>query len=542
MATAGSRRRALIAAVVATGALTRAQASNRCGLDELGARLERPVAATTTKTSISRALEVVTERSGLAILADGEPEPLPTDLHLRGTAREALDQIGERFDCAWSTSRGGVVLLHRRFRRAGDRPQMHAAEMRQVARDLAALADRIPHGSSDHDWGWDLVDLSRTFTPEQWRTLNGGQRLRAAALSPAQQGLLWRAVATRVFAFPGTARRELAAKLDALDQSSLRYVDAGASSQDARGLIAYHCVHVARTNLGRLETPLGIVRVKARAEARPQTVALGQGGGPGERQAPAAGAEGAPGKSQGLDTPVTLPAAGMTLEALCRSLADQTGVVVAAAEHLRDRRLVVSVKGRPARTILDALCELNDWTWTRSAGRVRVARRVPRAPAEPAAVAAAMRAALPRDLRHFLGIQALPGAAEPPRFDISAATRLADSAGQSVALSAHPLAGPEGAVPVRKLTAGQKEELVAVLAMRLFRDADTPLWSGDKGFHQMAADTTWLEVPRAQGSGQGEVLTVLHVDSEGGSIGFGQNIVRPALRPRSTTGQPRSGQ
>jgi hypothetical protein len=110
-----------------------------------------------------------------------------------------------------------------------------------------------------------------------------------------------------------------------------------------------------------------------------------------------------------LDAPVTLTLGETTLGRVMTQLSSQTGLTLQAADYLRQRRLIVQMEGLTAREALDALAELHDWTWSRvEPGRYLLKRKVARRPGRLEDIPIAMQTGLPRDLRTWLHLPALP--------------------------------------------------------------------------------------------------------------------------------------
>jgi hypothetical protein len=110
-----------------------------------------------------------------------------------------------------------------------------------------------------------------------------------------------------------------------------------------------------------------------------------------------------------LETPVRLNMGATTLNRIMAQLSAQTGLTIQAADYLRERRLTVQMEGLTAREALDALAELHDWTWSRvEPGRYLLKRRVIRRPGLLEDIPRMMQIGLPRDLRAWLRLPALP--------------------------------------------------------------------------------------------------------------------------------------
>lgn len=65
----------------------------------------------------------------------------------------------------------------------------------------------------------------------------------------------------------------------------------------------------------------------------------------------------------GLDSPLKLDGAPMTLPEFCAALTRQSGFAVKYPDYIVRRRIQVACE-QPVRRVLDAVCELNGWTWS----------------------------------------------------------------------------------------------------------------------------------------------------------------------------------
>lgn len=122
--------------------------------------------------------------------------------------------------------------------------------------------------------------------------------------------------------------------------------------------------------------------------------------------------------AQRLRTRVDLLQGSTTLERVTEALTAQTGVDIRAAPYLRDRSLFVEMRAISAAGALAALSELNDWTWKEvKENHIIITRPAIKQPHSAVEVSEAIRMALPRDVRCFLGIgvpvDELPGAQDP---------------------------------------------------------------------------------------------------------------------------------
>jgi len=106
-----------------------------------------------------------------------------------------------------------------------------------------------------------------------------------------------------------------------------------------------------------------------------------------------------------LQTPVHLYLGKTDLGSVAMRLSEQCGITIEPSDYLKDREMVVQLDGITARAALEALSEMNDWTWKETPEKhILIARQASRLPATPAYVFRRIHAAMPRDLREFLGV------------------------------------------------------------------------------------------------------------------------------------------
>ncbi len=109
--------------------------------------------------------------------------------------------------------------------------------------------------------------------------------------------------------------------------------------------------------------------------------------------------------SERLKTRISLEAGTPPLAELLATLSKQTGMTIQAESYLNSRTVFSQFDGISIRAVLDALAELNDWTW-RDTGdnKILITRRRLRFPTEAAAVPRRIQASIPKDIRTFLKI------------------------------------------------------------------------------------------------------------------------------------------
>lgn len=106
-----------------------------------------------------------------------------------------------------------------------------------------------------------------------------------------------------------------------------------------------------------------------------------------------------------LKMPIRLQLGAASVQQVMETLSEQTGLVITAAEYLREREVTMQMEGVTARVALDALAQLYDWKWyDLGAGHLRLAHATRQPPRSLAQFAPAFAACLPKDIRTFVFI------------------------------------------------------------------------------------------------------------------------------------------
>jgi hypothetical protein len=118
-----------------------------------------------------------------------------------------------------------------------------------------------------------------------------------------------------------------------------------------------------------------------------------------------------------LRTTVHLRSGASTLPTVLEALSQQTGLHIKAQPCLQERKIVVQMDRISAREVLDTFSELYGWRWTEIDNEgVLLMRPRPKSPQTVAEISEAAQAALPVDIRRFLGI-GVPESALPAPID-----------------------------------------------------------------------------------------------------------------------------
>ncbi len=171
--------------------------------------------------SLGDILQQLNARYGVNSVVDGRPIPAMTDVQFQGTLHDCLDRLATVFDYTWTRSKAGVILFSKSFRNPEDRPQLIPQELRESAKDMLRALPNVEEDTTHQLWGAVLVQLSRTFTPEQVALLRGGNRLPSPTLSPDQQQLVHRAILIRAYGVPRAYWERIFFQLDNLPTSRI---------------------------------------------------------------------------------------------------------------------------------------------------------------------------------------------------------------------------------------------------------------------------------------------------------------------------------
>ena len=232
----------------------------------LPVRFNLPCTGRFTKQSLSDILSVLTTQCNINALVDGDSIRKQADFDFKGSVAQALDSIGEAFDCDWSVNKRGIVLLRRRFTAPGEMPQMHLAEMQQMTTDVFKALRLIP---VDTEFGHQYLPLDKTIgtlTPQQRRLLLGGGILKARDLRPDQQTMLEEALVTSALSPAYPIWDEARATLNGLP---LSYITARRVSADPANT-QYMLLHISREKGRPIRTTvLQNIFVQIGTEARP---------------------------------------------------------------------------------------------------------------------------------------------------------------------------------------------------------------------------------------------------------------------------------
>lgn len=116
-----------------------------------------------------------------------------------------------------------------------------------------------------------------------------------------------------------------------------------------------------------------------------------------------------------LKKTVAFEAAPRSVAEITRSLSAQTGLTIEAENCLLERTVVIQSERASAFHVLNALAELHDWQWEETEEhKIVIKRPIVRPATSLKEVPLAIKAALPKDLRNYLGFGVPTDSLPPP--------------------------------------------------------------------------------------------------------------------------------
>jgi hypothetical protein len=183
--------------------------------------LERNVQIHARQVSLANVIENLATSAKASIITDGVPERSAMNLEVDGTVREALDQIAAGFDCDWSVSKSGIIMISRHFADPTEHPQIHLKEMQQMVRDIIAAFQLVPAEVYTANFNVLLNQIARSLTPAQTSALESGT-LTGADLNEPQLAWLNLAIQNYTFAFANRQRYLTPTLMDGMPLSFLQ--------------------------------------------------------------------------------------------------------------------------------------------------------------------------------------------------------------------------------------------------------------------------------------------------------------------------------
>ena len=226
-----------------------------------------------------------------------------------------------------------------------------------------------------------------------------------------------------------------------------------------------------------------------------------------------------------LDQPVTVPIGETTLALFLEGLSKATGLQIECSESIREKPIVIVVRGQSARSVLDAVSEFNEWTWGRvREGVYRIDRKPIKKPEKMIDVAAAMQSTLPRDLKEYLHLPKLPKekkTAGASFMGLSAYNSLISNAGSSLRNAIATSTPPGKARAFTQLSRTQQEEVRWVRLFDAIRGL-SPLLFDDLNVHHYDFNDVYIYLDNG-----GKSFTVMFPDPVNRVFGFGIGWIKP---------------
>jgi len=224
--------------------------------------LERAVRISARQKSLADFVEYLAATAKISIVTDGVPDRVAANLEVDGTVREALDKLAAGFDCGWSVSKSGIVMIARRFADETEHPQIHLKEMQQMVRDIHAALQLVPPEVYNMNCNVLLNQLEHSFTPTQMAACKDGT-LTGADLDTQQFSCLNSAIQNYTFAFAIRWRYLTPVLMDGMPSSFLqlkpmaspdKYLDPTNQFSNAARFPSYDYLYIIRGKNGKLVT------------------------------------------------------------------------------------------------------------------------------------------------------------------------------------------------------------------------------------------------------------------------------------------------
>jgi hypothetical protein len=189
----------------------------------------RQVDLTLEDQPLAAIIAALSDQIGHGIVLDGRPLLSKASFRLHNSAKSALDQIAEGFDCSWKVGKSGAILMSKRFHQPGDLPQMHLKEMQKMAADLLTIWPENASNARMSSYPFAAAPVApgnalyRTLTREQHQILRSGSPLTFQDLSPEQKDLVRLGILTGAAGNSHDVWQGLNARLANMSQSYLQW-------------------------------------------------------------------------------------------------------------------------------------------------------------------------------------------------------------------------------------------------------------------------------------------------------------------------------
>lgn len=351
--------------------------------------------------TFEQALQHLHKQGKVNIIASGTPllpKALIAEAH---TVEESLEAIATAFDYHWTIDKHGIVLLTKAFRKNGDAPQLDEAWIRHFTNENVQILQTASPGNEW--WTEEVVTLAKMLDPEQWFILQSGQKLEASSLTVAQLQQIQRAgVANNTF----DAKRkwqQLSRFLVQFEEAKIQLVPITLDEAPSDGLLYQLRVFDASSQLSPLYE---LEALQAQLPKENNFVVFSPSRRLTDNDAlqESRGREYPTGVSGRWSKSITLSKTGIMLKELMPLLDAPDELSYSADHFLLARHYSVYFQGVNKRALTDALAEIEDWHWQESkSGNVTFQPRSLKDIGDLLAVPRRLQAALPRDVRDYLG-------------------------------------------------------------------------------------------------------------------------------------------
>ena len=351
--------------------------------------------------SLPQTLRRLHEQSKINIVVSGTPllpDALIKETH---TVEEALETLAEAFDYHWTMNKRGIVLLTKAFRKNGDYPQLDEKWIRHFAKENVTILEAASQGAAF--WREEVVTLAKMLQPEQWLVLQSGQSLDSSTFTGAQLQQIQRAgLANRLFD-EKQAFQQLSNFLSQIDKAKVQLASIKVDDLPEDGLPYELRLYDANSQVSPIYELVALGNSSPKAN-NPDLFPTSRRLTDADYFEETRGREHLAGVSGRWSKSINLLKTDITFKELLSLLATPEELDYSAEIFLLNRQYSMYCQGVTKRALTDALAEIEDWHWNESKpGKVIFQPRALKDANDILAIPRRLQAALPRDLRDYLG-------------------------------------------------------------------------------------------------------------------------------------------
>lgn len=346
--------------------------------------------------SLSAASRELANKIGKSILIEGEPERTSFDLNKTDSVETLLNEVADAFDYSWHLSKSGVLLFTKRFHNRAEYPQIVELELSESVTDMLDIMRSLPASSALSISIQDqIVSLAHSLIPIQIETLKQGGKLRLGSLSEDQRKIAESLIYTKMFQNIRQNWKSLDEQLAGIKETYLRiksssYTNTVLQKQENLLNLILQYVHPTNRQEGIFQCEVTKENLNVKDVGADDTSAVHK----------------ASSKSMSSSKEVgtaNLLSGVTTLDHVVQILAQETGSPLLVSPALSSRRLIVQLQKATAKQTINALAELEGWTWrSTKEGTLLLTRSRSPSCANLEEVRQAMGVVLPADMRRFL--------------------------------------------------------------------------------------------------------------------------------------------